>query len=92
MELAEYQLISACRLKLLYLVPGMLNFCNIENDTGFIFLYCCTVHSDVCRVQSSTNALFYFKKRIKIYIKYTKISLLNISVFDHHQGACTEPG
>ena len=24
--------------------------------------------------------------------KYTQLSLLHVSVYDHHQGACTEPG
>ena len=27
------------------------------------------MHSDICRVHSPTNTLFYFKKHIKIYIK-----------------------
>ena len=44
-----------------------------------------------CRVHSSTNALFYFKEHIRIYIKI-HISLLHVSVFDHHKGACTETG
>jgi len=34
----------------------------------YIF-YCCTVHFDICRFHSATNALFYFKKHIKIYVK-----------------------
>ena len=34
-----------------------------------IFFYCCTVQSDICTVHSPTNALFYFKEHIKIYIK-----------------------
>ena len=32
------------------------------------------------------------KNALKFTLKYTKISLLHVSVFDHHQGACTEPG
>ena len=42
-----------------------------------------------CRVHSPTNALFYFhfKKRLKFILKYKQISLLHVSVFDHHQGA-----
>jgi len=31
--------------------------------------YCCTVHFDICTVHSPTNALFYFKEHIKLYIK-----------------------
>ena len=31
--------------------------------------YCCTVHFDISTVHSPTNALFYFEKQIKIYIK-----------------------
>ena len=33
------------------------------------FFYCCTVHFDIRRVHSPTNAFFSFKKHIKIYIK-----------------------
>jgi len=36
--------------------------------TNFFF-YFCTVHSNICSVHSPINALFYFKKHIKIYIK-----------------------
>ena len=43
-------------------------------------------------VHSPTNALLYFKNTLKFTLKYTEISLLHVSVFDHHQGACTEPG
>jgi len=50
-------------------------------DTSFVF-----------RVHSPTNALFYFQKYIKIYIKTHTNIAPNVSVFDHHQGACTEPG
>ena len=46
----------------------------------------------LCRVHSPTNARFYFKGTLKFTLKYTKISLLHVSVFDHHQRACTEPG
>ena len=35
----------------------------------YLFFYCCTVHFGICRVHSPTNARFYFKKHIKIYIK-----------------------
>ena len=30
-------------------------------------------------------------KSLKFTLKYTKISLVHVSVNDHHQGACTEP-
>jgi len=36
---------------------------------SIIFIYRSTVHSDKCKVHSLTNALFYLKKHIKIYIK-----------------------
>ena len=29
---------------------------------------------------------------LKFTLKYTQMSLLRVSVYDHHQGACTEPG
>ena len=35
----------------------------------FFFFKFCTVQFDICTVHSPTNALFYFKKHIKIYIK-----------------------
>jgi len=32
-------------------------------------------------------------EKFKIYIKiHTNIAPLRVSVYDHHQGACTEPG
>ena len=31
-------------------------------------------------------------EKFKIYIKHTQISLLQVSVYDHHQEACTELG
>ena len=31
-------------------------------------------------------------ENFKIYIKIHTIMAPNISVYDHHQGACTEPG
>jgi hypothetical protein len=31
-------------------------------------------------------------KGLKFTLEFTQISLLHVSVFDHHQGACTEPG
>ena len=45
-----------------------------------------------CRVHSPTNALFNLKSTLKFTLKYTYISLLHVSAFDHHQGVCTEPG
>jgi len=40
------------------------------NKTLKVFnFYCCAVHFDICTVHSHTKALFYFIKRIKIYIK-----------------------
>jgi len=40
-------------------------------------------------VRSPTDA-HLIKTLIKIYIKVKW--LLHVSVYDHHQGACTEPG
>ena len=54
--------------------------------------YSCTVHFDIGRVHSPTNALFNLKNTLKFTLKYTHISLLHVSVFDHYQRACTEPG
>ena len=36
-----------------------------------IFFYCCTVHFDICRVHSPTNALFNLKNTLKFTLKYT---------------------
>jgi len=35
---------------------------------------------------------FISKNTLKFKLKYTQVSLLHVSVFDRHQGACTEPG
>jgi len=53
----------------------------------------CTVHFEFYEVQPQTNALFInLAKSFKFTLKYTIISLLNISVFnDHHQGALSVP-
>jgi hypothetical protein len=40
---------------------------------------------------SPTNALF-IKLGFKFTLEFAQISLLHVSVYDHHQGACTEPG
>ena len=52
--------------------------------------YLCTVQSDICRVFSPTNKCTFIN--LKNTLKYTYLSLLHVLVFDHHQGACTEPG
>ena len=41
---------------------------DIELVQGF---YCCTVHFDICRVQSPKNALFNLKNTLKFALKYT---------------------
>jgi hypothetical protein len=52
-----------------------------------------TVHSKIYVVHTPTNAMFIKSgKDLKFTLKYTLISLLHISVYDHHQGACTAPG
>ena len=57
------------------------------------FLYHCSVRSEIPIVHSPTNALFIkLGKVLKFTLKYTQISLLYVSVYDHHQGACTEHG
>jgi len=48
--------------------------------------YRCTLHSDIHTVHSTTDALF-IKTLTKIYIKIRW--LLHVSVFDHHQRACS---
>ena len=48
---------------------GILNGVLGGKRSNRIFFYCCTVHFDICTVHSPTNALFYFEKHIKIYIK-----------------------
>jgi len=55
--------------------------------------YCCTVHSKIYVVHTPTNALFIKPgKVLKFTLGYTLISLLHVSVYDHHQGACTATG
>jgi len=51
------------------------------------------VHFEIYVVHSPTNALFInLVKRSKFTLKYTKISLLHVSVFnDLHQGALSIP-
>jgi hypothetical protein len=41
---------------------------------------------------SLTNKCIFFIKHIKIYIKIQTNIVLHVSVFDHDQGAFTEPG
>jgi len=53
------------------------------------FFHLCTAHSEICVVHSPTNALFIKLGKV---LKFTLISLLHISIYDHHQGACTAPG
>ena len=39
------------------------------------------------------NALFITSEKVlKFALKYTLISLLHVSVYDHHQGEFTAPG
>ena len=35
---------------------------------------------------------YYIWKSLKFTLKHTSLSLLRVSVYDHPQGACTEPG
>ena len=55
----------------------------------FISLHCALWNFYI--VHSPTYALLLNLGKFKIYIK-RQISLLHVSVFEHHQGACTEPG
>ena len=43
----------------------------LASNMPMSFFYCCTVHFDICRIHSPTNALFNLKN-IKIYIKIHK--------------------
>jgi hypothetical protein len=53
-----------------------------------IFFYRCTMHFDIYRVHSPTNALFIkLEKTLKFTLKFTLSSLLHVSVYDLHQGA-----
>jgi len=55
----------------------------------FIVALCILINAEFTNQQMH---FFILKHTIKFTLKYTKISLLHISVFEHHQGACTEPG
>jgi hypothetical protein len=47
----------------------------------------------ILTVHSPTNALFIkLGLGLKFTLEFTQISLLHVSVFDHHQGASAEPG
>ena len=44
-------------------------------------------------VHTPTNAPFIkLGKVLRFALKYTVISLLHVSVYDHYQGTCTAPG
>ena len=52
----------------------------------------CTVHSKIYVVHIPTDALFIkLGKVLKSTLKYVLMSLLHVSAYDHHQGACTIP-
>ena len=51
--------------------------------------YRCTVHFDICKVHTATNALVINLDSFEIYTKNHFDLLLHISVYDHHQGAFT---
>ena len=54
--------------------------------------YRCTMHSNIYVVHTPTRALFIkLGKVLKFTLKYALISLLRVSVYHHHQGACTAP-
>jgi len=61
-------------------------WCEVELNYIEHDLYRCTVHSKIYAIHTQTNALFI--KIGKFTLKYTSISLLHISAYDHHQGAC----
>ena len=67
-----------------------INKARIQTHTNNNF-YCCTVHSDIWRVHSPTNALFYFKKHIQIYIKI-HINIAPTRFGLRPSSPCTEPG
>jgi len=53
-----------------------------------VFFNRCTVHFDIYKVHTPTNALFIkLDKVLKIYIKNLFALLLHVLVYDHHQGA-----
>ena len=58
-----------------------------------ILFYRCTVDSKIYVVHTPINAVFIkLGKVLKFTLKCTLISLLHVSVYDHHQGACTALG
>ena len=57
-------------------------------------VYCCSI-KNACQLYRSLNnkyTIYYTWRSLKFTLKYTEISLLHVSVYDRHQGACTEPG
>ena len=48
--------------------------------------------TNICTFINLKCTFINLKNTLKFTLKHTKISLLHVSVFDHHQGACTEPG
>ena len=60
------------------------------NNNSF---YHCTVHPKIYAVHIPTYTLLIeLGKVLKFTLKYTIISLLHVSVYDHHEGARTVPG
>jgi len=86
----NYSLISSCHLKLhlaISLNEPQTNMSNTTSFWDFKHVY------DLYIFHSPTNALFLLNlEKFKFAWKYTQLSLLPVSVFDHPQGACTEPG
>jgi len=54
----------------------------------FFFLFLFTVHFDIYKVHTPTNALFIkLEEVLKFTLKVTFDLLVHVSVYDHHQGA-----
>jgi len=55
--------------------------------------YHCTMHYGIYILLIHQQLHFLLNlKKFKFTLEYTQLSLIHVSVFDHSQGACTEPG
>jgi len=54
--------------------------------------YRCSVHSEFIQFTHQQMHYLLNLERFKFTLKYKQMLLLHVSVYDHHQRACTEPG
>jgi len=68
-------------------------YTNVSQTFSLNNFYLCNVHFLIYILFTHQQMYFLFNlEKFKFIIKYTLLSLLHVSVFDHPQGACTEPG